>query len=102
MNRMASSALCTMECPLSSPTFLACGGLSLAFANAEDVDVLGVSLLSGAHMTIFPRVLELLEEADAEADRLAEPPPVEVVLGRVQVLVDVDRAQVARLEGEEW
>ncbi len=32
----------------------------------EDVDVLGVSLLSGAHMTIFPRVLELLEEADAE------------------------------------
>ena len=32
----------------------------------EDVDVLGVSLLSGAHMTIFPRVLELLKEADGE------------------------------------
>ena len=32
----------------------------------EDVDVLGVSLLSGAHMTIFPRVLELLKEADAD------------------------------------
>ncbi len=31
----------------------------------EDVDVLGISLLSGAHMTIFPRVLELLKEADA-------------------------------------
>ncbi len=31
----------------------------------EDVDVLGVSLLSGAHMTIFPRVLALLKEADA-------------------------------------
>ena len=28
----------------------------------EDVDVLGVSLLSGAHMTIFPRVLNLLRE----------------------------------------
>ncbi len=32
----------------------------------EDVDVLGVSLLSGAHMTIFPRVLELLKDADAD------------------------------------
>ena len=32
----------------------------------EDVDVLGVSLLSGAHMTIFPRVLALLKEADGE------------------------------------
>lgn len=31
----------------------------------EDVDVLGISLLSGAHMTIFPRVLELLKEAGA-------------------------------------
>ena len=27
----------------------------------EDVDVLGVSLLSGAHMTIFPKLLDLLE-----------------------------------------
>lgn len=31
----------------------------------EDVDVLGISLLSGAHMTIFPRVIALLEEAGA-------------------------------------
>jgi methylmalonyl-CoA mutase C-terminal domain/subunit len=31
----------------------------------EDVDVLGISLLSGAHMTIFPRVLKLLREKDA-------------------------------------
>src|SRR5574342_1023116 len=28
----------------------------------EDVDVLGVSLLSGAHMTIFPRILKGLRE----------------------------------------
>lgn len=28
----------------------------------EDVDVLGVSLLSGAHMTIFPRILKRLSE----------------------------------------
>ncbi len=32
----------------------------------EDVDVLGVSLLSGAHMTIFPRVLALLEAREAK------------------------------------
>ena len=31
----------------------------------EDVDVLGISLLSGAHMTLIPRVLELLRAADA-------------------------------------
>jgi methylmalonyl-CoA mutase, C-terminal domain len=28
----------------------------------EDVDVIGVSILSGAHMTIFPRIKKLLEE----------------------------------------
>src|SRR6478609_5378819 len=28
----------------------------------EDVDVVGISMLSGAHMTIFPRVLGLLRD----------------------------------------
>ena len=28
----------------------------------EDVDVVGLSILSGAHMTLFPRVRQLLEE----------------------------------------
>ena len=28
----------------------------------EDVDVIGVSILSGAHMTIFPRILKLMGE----------------------------------------
>lgn len=28
----------------------------------EDADAIGISILSGAHMTIFPRVLELLKE----------------------------------------
>lgn len=32
----------------------------------EDVDILGISLLSGAHMHIFPKVLELLKEREAE------------------------------------
>jgi len=30
----------------------------------EDVDVVGLSLHSGAHMTLFPRVRELLDAAD--------------------------------------
>ena len=32
----------------------------------EDVDILGISLLSGAHMTICPRVMQLLRERGAE------------------------------------
>jgi len=29
----------------------------------EDVDVIGLSILSGAHMTLFPRVKQLLKDA---------------------------------------
>jgi methylmalonyl-CoA mutase C-terminal domain/subunit len=32
----------------------------------EDVNVVGLSILSGAHMTMFPRVKELLKERGAE------------------------------------
>ena len=32
----------------------------------EDVDVVGLSILSGAHMTLFPRVRELLNEQDRD------------------------------------
>jgi methylmalonyl-CoA mutase C-terminal domain/subunit len=32
----------------------------------EDVDVVGLSILSGAHMTLFPRVHALLREAGRE------------------------------------
>jgi methylmalonyl-CoA mutase C-terminal domain/subunit len=32
----------------------------------EDVDAIGMSILSGAHMTLFPRVLQLLREKGAE------------------------------------
>ncbi len=28
----------------------------------EDVDVIGISILSGAHMTIFPRIKKLMQE----------------------------------------
>ncbi len=32
----------------------------------EDVDVIGLSILSGAHMTLLPKVTQLLREANAE------------------------------------
>ena len=32
----------------------------------EDVDVVGVSILSGAHMTVFPRITRLLKERGAD------------------------------------
>jgi methylmalonyl-CoA mutase C-terminal domain/subunit len=37
----------------------------VAAAIQEDVAAIGLSVLSGAHMTLFPRVLELLKEQDA-------------------------------------
>ena len=36
----------------------------------EDVDVIGISILSGAHMTIFPRIIELLEQQGADENTL--------------------------------
>ncbi|WP_426562798.1 cobalamin B12-binding domain-containing protein [Angustibacter sp. McL0619] len=35
-------------------------------AIAEDADVVGLSVLSGAHMTLFAKVIALLKERDAE------------------------------------
>ena len=32
----------------------------------EDVDVIGVSILSGAHMTVFPRLLQLMKEKELD------------------------------------
>jgi methylmalonyl-CoA mutase C-terminal domain/subunit len=37
----------------------------VAAAIQEDVDAIGLSVLSGAHMTLFARVIELLRERDA-------------------------------------
>ncbi|HEX7328115.1 MAG TPA: cobalamin B12-binding domain-containing protein [Casimicrobiaceae bacterium] len=36
----------------------------------EDVDVIGVSILSGAHMTVFPRLVELLRSKGADDIRV--------------------------------
>lgn len=30
----------------------------------EDVDVLGLSILSGAHMTLFPKIMELMQQKE--------------------------------------
>jgi isobutyryl-CoA mutase small subunit len=38
----------------------------VATALAEDADAIGLSVLSGAHMTLFAKVIELLKQADAE------------------------------------
>jgi len=32
----------------------------------EDVDAIGISILSGAHMTIFPKILALMKEKNTE------------------------------------
>jgi len=32
----------------------------------EDADAIGISILSGAHMTLIPRIIELLRENEAE------------------------------------
>jgi methylmalonyl-CoA mutase cobalamin-binding domain/chain len=54
----------------------------------EDVDVLGVSLLSGAHLTIFTRLFELM-------GALPEPPRFAVVAGGV--MPDEDEAVLRRM-----
>jgi methylmalonyl-CoA mutase C-terminal domain/subunit len=37
----------------------------VAAAIQEDVDAVGLSIMSGAHMTLFPAVIELLKEKGA-------------------------------------
>jgi methylmalonyl-CoA mutase C-terminal domain/subunit len=60
----------------------------------EDADWLGLSLLSGAHMTLVPRVLELLREAHLEN--------VGIIVGGIVPEADVPRLEqmgVARVFG---
>ena len=38
----------------------------VAAALQEDVDVIGISILSGAHMTLVPRVLQLMRDSGAD------------------------------------
>jgi methylmalonyl-CoA mutase C-terminal domain/subunit len=59
----------------------------VAAAVQEDVDILGLSLLSGAHMTLVPRIVELLRRADAS--------DIAVVVGGV--IPDEDVPELLRL-----
>ena len=56
-------------------------------AAQEDVDVLGLSILSGAHMDIIPRIMKLLKDNDME--------DVPVVLGGI--VPEQDRAYLEDL-----
>ena len=48
-----------------------------ASAVQEDVDVVGLSILSGSHRELVPRVVELIREGgvDAPGDRRRDHPP---------------------------
>ncbi len=88
----------------------------VAAAVQEDVEVLGVSLLSGAHMTLIPRIVELLRAAEAQevilvaggvipdedvpalsalgvADVLLQDTPPDVIVARIRGLVAARQAR---------
>jgi methylmalonyl-CoA mutase C-terminal domain/subunit len=48
----------------------------------EDVDVVGLSSLSGSHMALFPRIMELIKEKEMDSDTL-------VVVGGIIPDVDI-------------
>jgi methylmalonyl-CoA mutase C-terminal domain/subunit len=58
----------------------------------EDVDVIGLSSLSGSHMALFPRVIELLKENEMINDAL-------VVAGGIIPDVDVPKLNEIGIKG---
>ena len=59
----------------------------VAAAIQEDVDAIGLSVLSGAHMTLFARLLELLKEQGAD----------DIVVFGGGIIPDADIHELARL-----
>ena len=53
----------------------------------EDVNVIGLSILSGAHMTLVPRILELMQQNDLD--------DVKLLVGGI--LPDEDAAELKKL-----
>lgn len=53
----------------------------------EDVDAIGVSILSGAHMTVFPRIIQLMKEKGLD----------DVLLTGGGIIPDEDRLQLQHL-----
>jgi methylmalonyl-CoA mutase C-terminal domain/subunit len=48
----------------------------------EDVDVIGLSILSGAHMELFPRIIDALEQRDID--------PADILLFAGGIIPDAD------------
>jgi methylmalonyl-CoA mutase C-terminal domain/subunit len=63
----------------------------VAAALQEDADAIGLSILSGAHMHICPRVMALLKEKDLE--------DVLVVIGGIIPDVDIPKLQAMGVKG---
>jgi methylmalonyl-CoA mutase C-terminal domain/subunit len=63
----------------------------VAAALQEDADVIGLSILSGAHMHICPRILEMLKEKGLE--------DVLVLVGGIIPDVDVPRLEALGVRG---
>ena len=59
----------------------------VATAIAEDADAIGLSVLSGAHMTLFAKVKELLRAADAD----------DIVLVGGGIIPEADRQELAEM-----
>jgi methylmalonyl-CoA mutase, C-terminal domain len=59
----------------------------VAAAIQEDVDAIGLSVLSGAHMTLFARVIDLLREQDA----------TDIVVFGGGIIPDADIADLTRM-----
>jgi len=59
----------------------------VAAAIQEDVDAIGLSILSGAHMTLFARVIELLKERNA----------TDIVMFGGGIIPDEDIAELSRM-----
>jgi methylmalonyl-CoA mutase C-terminal domain/subunit len=59
----------------------------VATALAEDADAIGLSVLSGAHMTLFAKVVALLRDADAD----------DIVVFGGGIIPEADRAELAEL-----
>jgi methylmalonyl-CoA mutase C-terminal domain/subunit len=52
----------------------------------EDVDAIGISSLSGAHMTIFPRIIQLMKEKEVD----------DILLTGGGIIPDEDKEQLER------
>ena len=59
----------------------------VATAVAEDADAIGLSVLSGAHLTLFARVLDLLKAEDAD----------DIVVFGGGIIPEADRADLASI-----